>query len=287
MKISTPSTVRLLIGAAGAAAVASARWATSARGKRALRKQMRRCRARTRDIANRSRGLCYRLTGREPSPAVSDAVLEQRIRSTLGPVAKRLDIPRVSVASSNHHVTLTGAVGSADDARLLDDLVRAVPGVRDLTCDLQVGFTLGERRPSEGRHDAHSPMHRELTVAAENVGVDAPSRTIAAAAALGTFLQLLPIGERDHVRTHLPADVRALLDSAPATDVSGVIDHRTLQDAVAASAGAALTERTDGLIRAVLAILRARVPEEVGDIAAVLPVGLKPLWNDPQAPRSG
>src|SRR5512142_2260250 len=42
-------------------------------------------------------GMLYRLAGRRPDPNVSDDVLADRIRSNLGPLERRLDLPRVHV----------------------------------------------------------------------------------------------------------------------------------------------------------------------------------------------
>src|ERR1700687_6230895 len=53
-------------------------------------------------------GILYRLAGRRPDPDVSDDVLADRIRSTLGPLEKRLDVPRVHVMVEDHVAVLHG-----------------------------------------------------------------------------------------------------------------------------------------------------------------------------------
>jgi hypothetical protein len=42
-------------------------------------------------------GVSYRLRGRRPDPNVSDDILADRIRSSIGGLEARLDVPRVHV----------------------------------------------------------------------------------------------------------------------------------------------------------------------------------------------
>jgi len=55
-------------------------------------------------------GIVYRLAGRRPDPDVSDDVLVDRIRSGLGPVEKRLDVPRVHIMVDDHVAIVHGDV---------------------------------------------------------------------------------------------------------------------------------------------------------------------------------
>lgn len=261
---------------AGLGTIATALLVATPRGRRLARRLTHRTAARSRYAAGRIRGLRYRLLHRGPSDDVSDAVLVQRIRSSLGPLQKRLDLPHLHVTSCNRNVTLHGVADTPAQAQQLEDAVRTVPGVRGLDNRLHLGLTPADTRPSEGRVPADSAMHRELQLAARELGLD----TGAAATVLDVFLHRLPRGERDHVLTHLPADVRSLLGGAAPADLGRICDEADLVDAVATS-GAIPRVRADQLIRAVLEILRNRVPEETDDVQAVLPTGLKPLWAHP------
>src|SRR5260370_21397609 len=58
-------------------------------------------------------GVSYRLAGRRPDPGVSDGVLADRIRSTLGPIEHRLDVPRVHVLVADHVALLHADVETA------------------------------------------------------------------------------------------------------------------------------------------------------------------------------
>jgi uncharacterized protein (DUF2267 family) len=262
--------------AAGIATIATALLAATPRGRRLVRHLARRTAARSRYAAGRARGLRYRLLRRGPSEDVSDAVLVQRIRSSLGPLEKRLDLPHVHVTACNGSVTLHGVAATAEQAQQLEDAVRAVAGVKGLEDRLHLGLTPADTRPSEGRVPADSAMRRELQAEAHGLGLGIQE----VAAVLGVFLHRLPRGERDHVLAHLPADVRALTGAVAPAGVERISDEAALIDAVATSAAISHV-RADGLIRAVLEVLRERVPEEIGDVHAVLPTGLKPLWAHP------
>ncbi|HAM02592.1 MAG TPA: hypothetical protein DCQ30_10275 [Acidimicrobiaceae bacterium] len=98
----------------------------------------------------RIEGFRYRLAGRHPDPAVTDGVLADRIRSTLGPLEHRLDIPRIHVLACGHDVMLHGDVDDARHARELVAAVAAVPGVAHVDSHLRVGLIPGDSRPSEG-----------------------------------------------------------------------------------------------------------------------------------------
>ena len=275
MKLQT-SARALTAGTAGLGTIATALLVATPRGRRLARRMARWTIARSRYAAGRARGLRYRLLQHGPPEDVSDAVLVQRIRSSLGPLEKRLDLPHLHITSYNRNVTLHGVAGTAAEAQQLEDAVRAVAGVRGLENRLHLGLTPADTRPSEGRVPADSVMRRELQAAARELGLG----TGAVATVLDVFLHRLPRGERDHVLTHLPADVRALIGAAAPAGVGRISDEADLVGAVASS-GAIPHARADELIRAVLEVLRKRVPEETDDVQAVLPTGLKPLWAHP------
>jgi hypothetical protein len=97
-----------------AVAVATAAWLAlrDDRG-RALRKKAGR---RATRLLGRGRGIAYRFAGGHPVLDVDDATLADRVRSSLGPLEKQLDVPRVHVMVEEHIVLLHGEVASAGDA---------------------------------------------------------------------------------------------------------------------------------------------------------------------------
>jgi len=100
--------------------------------------------------SGRLEGLRYRLAGRHPDLAVEGTVLADRVRSTLGPVEHRLDIPRVHVMADGHDVILHGDVGSEEQLQAVLDATRAIPGVDHVASHLRVGFVPGDTLPSAG-----------------------------------------------------------------------------------------------------------------------------------------
>jgi hypothetical protein len=100
----------------------------------------------------RFRGLLYRLFGRQPDPDVDDLTLADRVRSALGPVEKRLDLPHVHVLVENHVVLLHGDVQWPHEAATLEEAARRVSGVRAVESHLHTGMLPSDTRPSEGRH---------------------------------------------------------------------------------------------------------------------------------------
>lgn len=97
-----------------------------------------------------SRGVAYRLRGGKPSPEVTDNMLADRVRSSIGPVLHRLDLPHIHVMAEGHTVLLHGDVASDEDALEIDRAVRAVSGVVDVESHLHVGLLPSDSRPSEG-----------------------------------------------------------------------------------------------------------------------------------------
>jgi uncharacterized protein (DUF2267 family) len=235
------------------------------------------------DLSQRLQGASYRALGRRPDPNVTDAVLTQRIRSEIGPLLKRLDVPRIHVSSVDHVVRLHGRVPSASDRDAIERAVATVSGVESTVSYLHIGLGRGDTRPSTGhQHAPASAAFKELMGAGRELdigGDDDVERMVRAV--LATFVELLPHGERDHVLQHLPADVQGLL--TPPRRIGLPPKPRTVDafmDAIADACG-----RTRGTVepatRSVLATLRELVPEETRDIAAVLPGELKELWARP------
>jgi hypothetical protein len=102
-------------------------------------------------VSGRWRGLMYRLFGRRPDPDVDDHTLADRVRSVLGPIEKRLDLPHVHVMVQDHVVLLHGDVGWPHEAAAITRAVREVSGVRDVESHLHVGLLPSDTRPSTGR----------------------------------------------------------------------------------------------------------------------------------------
>lgn len=98
---------------------------------------------------------------------------------------------------------------------------------------------------------------------------------------LATLLQCLPEDEAAHVLAHLPQDVRDR--ATPPVEVGTPPRPRSVAVFDRAVSDRARLATTDASLatRAVLATLRDLVPEEVGDVEAVLPARLKPLWRAP------
>ena len=158
-------------------------------------------------------GLLYRLAGRHPDPDVSDDILADRIRSTLGPLERRLDVPRVHVTVEDHVAILHGEVGHAYEAGCLELATNEVSGVRGVESHLHHGLIAGDTRPSEGGATRpESDAHKTLLTNARAAGASDPAAAVHAV--LCSFAERIPVGERDQLAAHLPDDVRAL-DAAP------------------------------------------------------------------------
>lgn len=224
-------------------------------------------------------GLAYRLAGRRPDPDVADDVLADRIRSSLGPLERRLDVPRVHVTVEDHVAILHGEVDTLAAAAAIEWAVLRVSGVRGYESHLHVGLVPGDTRPSRGRSAPQPPSDalRVLLEAAEGAGAER-SRSATHAVLCG-FFDRIPVDERVHVLAHLPADVRAL--SEPPRRQGERPRLRTLPQLVAAvtAEGGIDPKQAEAITRAVLAALRGIVPEEAGDVAAVLPAELRELWE--------
>lgn len=274
-------TARRLAVPAGAA-VAGALLLPRARARHALRRLARLLRRRARYVRGRLQGVRYRLSGRHPDPDVPDTVLADRIRSTLGPLEKRLDVPRVHVMVEDHVALLHGEVGAEAEAEDIEVAVAAVPGVQGVESYLHVGLWEGSDRPSAGRAvEQPSDARRRLLDAAASAGVDASVAPVVVRAILSTFAARIPDGEREQVATHLPADVRSMF--TPPRRRRRLAPARTTAELVArigAETDALPPGKEVEVTRAVLHELRALVPEEAADVAAVLPAELREMWQE-------
>jgi len=213
-------------------------------------------------------------------------VLADRIRSSLGPLERRLDLPRIHVMVEDHVALLHGETTTDADIDQLVAAVGGVSGVVGVESYLHVGLISGDTRPSSGKL-VHQPSdgHRRLFHAATAAGVDPAAAQPIVRAILATFADRLPDVEREQMATHLPEDVRSLFSppwrarSAPARTE---LVARSLTDLVARIAGdtAGLPpEKARDVTAAVLAELRSLVPDKPADAAAaVLPAELREFW---------
>lgn len=108
----------------------------------------------------RLRGTLYRVSGHRPEPDVDDLTLADRVRSTLGPVEERLDLPHVHVMVEDHVALLHGDVEWPHEAATLVEATRHVSGIRDVESHLHVGLLASDMRPSEGRRRELAMHHK-------------------------------------------------------------------------------------------------------------------------------
>lgn len=250
---------------------------------RRLRTHMLRAGRHLNHLSGRLQGMSYRVAGRHPDLDVADDVLADRVRSSIGVTEKALDLPHVHVMVEDHVALLHGEVDTDAAAAEIERAVAQVPGVRGVESYLHVGLLASDTRPSTSR--SVRPPSKALTrlVGAARDGGIAPESSIAVTrAVLATFADRLPAGERAQLAAHLPADVRELL-VPPRRVVRRGPPRRTreLVERVATAAGDLPVESVERATAAVLASLRALVPEEADDVRAVLPHELKALWDSP------
>jgi len=271
-----------VLGVLGAATVAVGVTALeTVAGRRLSRKLAHAVTRMARYQSGRLEGLRYRLAGRHPDPTADGRVLADRVRSTLGPLEHRLDVPRVHVMADGHDVLLHGDVVSDEQAQTLIDAVRGIPGVQRVESHLHIGLFPGDTRPSKGsEHPAPSAALGSVLAAAHAGGAKEGAERACARSVLSTFSAVLPEGERRHVLTHLPTDLRILAEPLHPRWAG----HRRMRKfgefTVAALPNVDPGER-EAIVESVLGAVHELVPEEIVDVAAVLPEDLRRLWKAP------
>jgi len=226
-------------------------------------------------------GLLYRLAGRQPDPNVSDDVLADRIRSSLGPLEKRLDVPRVHVMVDDHVAILHGEITDRREADAIEQAVMGVSGVVGVESHLHVGLVGGDTRPSRGAATPAPPSDAlcALLETAKQAGAGQCSAAAVHAVLCG-FADRMPEVERERVFGHLPADVRAV--AGPARRHGEHLPRlKTLPQLVAAvtAEGGIDPRHAEEITRAVIVTLRGLVHGDARDVAAVLPGELRELWE--------
>jgi uncharacterized protein (DUF2267 family) len=273
-----------VLAVAAAAAVAAVVLGRDSKAGRTARRGLGQAGKKARYAAGRLQGVKYRVTGGHPDPAVPDDVLADRIRSGLGPLEHRLDVPRVHVMVEQHVALLHGEVPSVTDRAAIERAVLDTPGVRGLESYLHVGLTPGSTRPSAGRAEAAkmpSAALRELLDAATEAGAPGDRSLAAVRAVLGAFAGRIPEGEREQLLAHLPADVRELA-AIPSIAGDALARMRTVEELVQTVTAPSLTpDQGRAVVEAVVTHVRRLVPEEAADVEAVLPAELRRLWTEP------
>jgi uncharacterized protein (DUF2267 family) len=243
-------------------------------------RQWRSARRQARHLRGIVEGARYRLAGRGPDPLAGDDVLVDRVRAALGPVEKRLDVPRAHVMVTDHVVTLHGEVGTIAEALSLTWAAGAVPGVMAVRCRLHVGLLPGQGRPSQDRLRERGPSGTLAVMldAAARAGVGAQLAPTAVRAVVEAFAACLPAGERGRLLASLPGDLRRLAiprhrcrwTDHPADLVASVAEVSGLGDLLQA-------ERvTVAVLGALGDVLR---PGDAARVRLALPPGLRSLWE--------
>lgn len=265
--------------AGAVAAIGSRALAPGTHARKVAKKGFFRAGQRLRYAAGRLEGVQYKFGGGRPDPNIDDPVLADRVRSQLGTLQRRLDVPHVQVMVHDRIVTLHGDVGTEQDAKLLEAAALEVSGVMGVHSLLHVGLIPGDTRPSEGAgSNPASDVYQQLLAAARGAGTGDEMGRAAVRAVLSTLSDRIPEDNRDHLCGHLPSDVRDLM--RPARRRGVVVDIRTPDDFVdaVAATGAVDAAHARDVVESILGALRQLVPEEAGDIQAVLPGSMKDLW---------
>jgi len=243
-------------------------------------RQWRVARRQSRRLRGVVEGARYRLAGRGPDPLAGDDVLAERVRAMLGPIEKRLDVPRAHVMVTGHVATLHGEVGTLAEALSLTGAAGAVPGVMAVRCRLHVGLLPGQGRPSQGRLRRRAPSDPlgVLLDAAARAGVGVEQAPTAVRAVVEAFVACLPAGERRRLYAGMPGDLRRLAvprhrcrwTNQPADLVASVAEVSGLGDLIRA-------ERvTVAVLGALGDVLR---PDDAARVGVALPPALRPLWQ--------
>lgn len=98
------------------------------------------------------RGVSHHLRYGGPDADVDDLVLADRVRSTIGGLEHRLDMPRVHVMVEDGIVKLHGDVPGWTEQSTLLAAIGRIPGVMGVESHLHRGLIKSDTRPSEAVH---------------------------------------------------------------------------------------------------------------------------------------
>jgi hypothetical protein len=87
-------------------------------------------------LTGRAKGLAYRSLRRHPDADVDDATLADRVRSSIGPLEKRLHVPRVHVTVEHGTVILHGDVPDPEAEAEIVKAVDSIAGVQGVQSHL-------------------------------------------------------------------------------------------------------------------------------------------------------
>jgi CBS domain-containing protein len=155
---------------------------------------------------------------------VADDVLADRVRSALGPIERRLDVPRVHVMVHDHIVVVHGDVPTRRDRDEIVSAVVTMPGVRGVEDLLHIGLLAGDTRPSAGR-----------------IGLRRPTSGLGARVGRGpvgpyaspSLAYVTPEATLREVARHLAAVDVGVLVIGSADAVTGVVGERDVSRALA------------------------------------------------------
>ena len=87
-------------------------------------------------LTGKAKGMAYHTLRRHPDANVDDATLADRVRSSIGPLEKRLHVPRVHVTVEDGTVILHGEVPNSEAETQIVKAVDGIAGVRDVRSHL-------------------------------------------------------------------------------------------------------------------------------------------------------
>lgn len=279
-----PMTARTTLRSVVIVVVVVALWrlVTDLRTRRWLARAADRASRRLRFWSGQLQGCSYRLRGRRPDPGVGNTVLADRIRSSLGPLEKRLDVPRLHIDVEDHIAFLHGDVPSHDDAARIERALADISGVVGVESYLHVGPIPDDQRArtADVRQPATSEAKKRLIESAFQAGAPVDVAAPVVRAVLAFLAERVPADELDQFANHLPHDVRSMC-TAPSRTGARSKTVRSVPQLVASLAPTTAPlspEAAEHVVEAVFGTLRDLVPEEDHDIAAVLPEELREFW---------